>query len=318
MNAAPDVSAPRIVAVHGVGYHQRRKAPEAVRAEHIGHWTRHLAEGLGVEPALLSLDFAHYAHLLHTGPVAQGQNATDNLRDPLAQELMTQWLTELGAPEPIAQGKLTRPLRKSATWVAERFDLDGSPTEHFVRLLFPEVAAYLRADDAPARLAVREEVAGRIAAHRPQVVVAHSLGTVVTYEALHAHPELEVDLLLTLGSPLALPHAVFPRLTPRPEAGTPRPRGQRPPGVKRWVNIADPGDPVAIPPGLDRAFHGVDLDITTTIHAAFGFHHAKNYLRCAPTAGQLAPFLTRAAIPGRRAVSDETGELAPGAAPTSG
>ena len=34
--------------------------------------------------------------------------------------------------------------------------------------------------------------------------MAHFLGTVVAYEALHAHPGLHVYLLVT-GSPLALP-----------------------------------------------------------------------------------------------------------------
>jgi hypothetical protein len=57
------------------------------------------------------------------------------------------------------------------------------------------------------------------------------------------------------------------------------------------VNVADPGDPVAIPPNLARAFHGIDLDLTTTVHAGFGFHHAKNYLSCATTAAVLAPYL---------------------------
>ena len=39
----------------------------------------------------------------------------------------------------------------------------------------------------------------------PTRVMAHSLGTVMAYEALHAHPGLHVYLLVTLGSPLALP-----------------------------------------------------------------------------------------------------------------
>ena len=34
--------------------------------------------------------------------------------------------------------------------------------------------------------------------------MAHFLGTVVVYEALHAHPDLHVYLLVTLGSPRAL------------------------------------------------------------------------------------------------------------------
>ena len=37
--------------------------------------------------------------------------------------------------------------------------------------------------------------------------MAHFLGTVVAYEALHVHPDLHVYLLVTLGSPLALPGA---------------------------------------------------------------------------------------------------------------
>jgi pimeloyl-ACP methyl ester carboxylesterase len=158
-------------------------------------------------------------------------------------------------------------------------------------VFFREVAAYLHSDNHSARLAAREEVANRIAQHRPRIVIAHSLGTVITYEALHAHPELEAELLLTLGSPLALPRAVFDRLLPRPVDGLTGRVGACPEGVDRWVNVADPGDPVAIPPCLARAFHGIALDLTTTVHAGSGFHHAKNYLSSAATAAILGPYL---------------------------
>ncbi len=50
------------------------------------------------------------------------------------------------------------------------------------------------------------------------------------------------DLLVTLGSPLALPGAVFGRLQPRPALAV----GLRPANVRRWVNISDNGDPIAI------------------------------------------------------------------------
>jgi pimeloyl-ACP methyl ester carboxylesterase len=158
-------------------------------------------------------------------------------------------------------------------------------------VFFREVAAYLSGDSDAARLAAREEVASQIAQHRPRVVIAHSLGTVVSYEALHAHPELQVELLLTLGSPLALPRAVFDRLLPRPADGPNGRLGARPASVKRWVNVADPGDPVAIPPHLARAFQGIALDLTDTVQAGFGFHHAKNYLSCAAAAASLGPYL---------------------------
>ncbi|MFC9706035.1 serine peptidase [Streptomyces sp. NPDC056943] len=279
-----------VVAVHGVGYLDRRATPEEVRAANRVRWTRHLSNGLGVPEGRLDLNFAYYAAALRNGPTAQGPGDPEELEDPLARELLAAWLEDLGAPRPVAQGGLTLPLRITASWVAVKFSLDGRLTKLFIRLFFREVAAYLRADDDAAREAARQEVVAQIAEHRPRVVIAHSLGTVVAYEALHAHPELEIELLLTMGSPLALPRAVFDRLVPRP-TGTAPALGARPAGVARWVNIADPGDPVAIPPRLARAFGGVALDLTTPVHAAFGFHHAKNYLACAATAATLGPYV---------------------------
>ena len=279
-----------IVAVHGVGHYDRHRTADAIRAAYSADWARHLAAGLGVTADRLDIGFAYYAPQLHRGPVAHGSDP-EELDDPLARDLMQDWLDALAAPAPVTQGALTLPLRYTASWVAQKFNLDGRLTHLFIRVFFCEVAAYLRRDDDPARMAAREEVANRIAEHRPRVVVAHSLGTVVTYEALHAHPELQVELLLTLGSPLALPRVIFDRLLPRPAETRTGRAGARPEGIKRWVNIADPGDPVAIPPHLARAFHGIALDLTDTINAGFGFHHAKNYLSCAATAAILGPYL---------------------------
>jgi hypothetical protein len=279
-----------IVAVHGVGHYDRYRTADVVCPAYSADWAGHLAAGLAVAADRLDVGFAYYAPELHSGPAAHGDDP-DELQDLLAKELMAEWLETLAAPASVAQGALTLPLRYAASWVADKFSLDGRLTGLFIRVFFGEVATYLRGGDNPARLAAREQVAHRIAQHRPRIVIAHSLGTVVTYEALHAHPELRVDLLLTLGSPLALPRAVFDRLLPRPANGPTGPLGVRPEGVARWVNIADPGDPVAIPPHLARAFHGIALDLTGTVHAGFGFHHATNYLSCAATAATLGPYL---------------------------
>jgi hypothetical protein len=63
------------------------------------------------------------------------------------------------------------------------------------------------------------------------------------------------------------------------------------PGQTRWVNIADPGDPVAVPPQLGSRFDGITLDHTTVISPHYRFHHAENYLKSATTAATLAPYL---------------------------
>ncbi|MFB7677027.1 serine peptidase [Kitasatospora purpeofusca] len=292
-----DTASPlRVVAVHGIYNSFGTGIPDArmeeLRALKSAAWARDLAIGLGVSPDRLDVDFAYYANRLRPGPAAQGEEDGDFLDDPLAQEILDAWARELGLPSEVAQGHAAVPLRGFASWMARRFDLAEGPLGVFIRLLCGEVAAYLRSADAPERVAAREEVAARIARHRPRVVVAHSLGSVVAYEALHAHPELQPELFLTLGSPLALPRVVFERLIPAPRpAGGTQLRGEGLPGGTRWVNIADPGDPVAVPPRLGRFFDGIALDHTTAISAHYRFHHAENYLRSATTAATLAPYL---------------------------
>ncbi|GAA2043954.1 hypothetical protein GCM10009839_54210 [Catenulispora yoronensis] len=288
----PDQTAKlRVVGVHGVHHYAPRRTPEQAAESYARNWVGHLAGGLGCGAERFDLAFAYYAPALHRGgPVVQGDDS-EELDDPLATELLAAYLAELEISAPVVQGALTIPLRQLASAVAKRF---SGTTTAFVRVFFREVATYLRAPDSPARVQARGIVADVIKQQEPDVVIAHSLGSVVAYEALHSLPDLRVPLLITLGSPLALPHAVHPRLLPTPVADSTRGGkafGVRPPGVQRWVNIADPGDPVAIPPRLARGFDGIGLDLSEVVHHHVGFHHAANYLSAAATAATLAPLL---------------------------
>ncbi|WP_406373904.1 serine peptidase [Streptomyces sp. NBC_01550] len=279
-----------IVGVHGVGNYVPGYPLEEIAAQRAALWATSLATGLGSSLENDDVAFAYYAHHLRRNlPVAQGpdDDALDHLT-PDETALVTHWLEALDLPESTAQGRLTMPLRHAVAIVAKRFSLDGKLTRAFIALCFREVAAYLSAPDAPARHAAREEVASAIATHQPRVVIAHSLGTVVTYEALHAHPELTIDLLITLGSPLAMPHGVFHRLLPAPING----QATRPPGVARWVNVTDHGDPVAILRPLKQYFPDIDLDLQDSIDL-FDFHRAASYLRSPVVAATLAPYFPR-------------------------
>lgn len=63
-----------------------------------------------------------------------------------------------------------------------------------------------------------------------------------------------------------------------PRGGPADDRGARPPGVRRRVNFADPGDVAAVPrDGIGRMFDGVDVD-EHTLTGAFAFHKAANHL----------------------------------------
>lgn len=109
-----------------------------------------------------------------------------------------------------------------------------------------QVRLFLR--DHTTKAAILERVAMRVS-RETRVVIGHSLGSVVAYEALCAHPEWNVHTLLTVGSPLGIRNLVFEGLKPAPENGL----GAWP-HVTRWVNIADRGDIVALVKALGPLF----------------------------------------------------------------
>ncbi|MEU7602301.1 hypothetical protein [Streptomyces sp. NPDC041003] len=232
----------RVLGIHGV-----RNYKAADTTPHLGS-ARLRADWLAaIGPAApgLDLETAYYADLLRS----ERQSA-----EPADEELalVEQWARVWGIDPSGAQGRATGWLRWICGQVAERTKQHPAVVEKSVKRFFPEVARYFAAGRGP----VRERVKSAMVRHRPDVVVAHSLGSVVAYEALHdLAGALDVRLLLTLGSPLALPNAVFHRLDPGPLEG----RGARPPGVRQWVDIADVGDFVAVPKGeLARVFEGVE------------------------------------------------------------
>ena len=280
-----------IVGVHGVGNYVPGQPAEKVAIRRSADWATSVTAGLGMRPDALDLTIAYYAPLLHAkDPVPQAgvldPDQALNALDPDTNALVSSWLRALDLPGVTVQGRLAVPLRHAVSVAADRFGLNGRLTKLFVAVCFPEVACYLAAEDTAARTQARENVAATIAERCARIVIAHSLGTVVAYEALHAHPDLQVDLLVTLGSPLALPGAVFQRLQPPPSTGT----GPRPANVKRWVNISDYGDPVAILRPFKTYFPGVDLDLTESV-GLFDFHRAARYLGCASLAATLQPLI---------------------------
>ncbi|MET9387704.1 serine peptidase [Streptomyces sp. NPDC002928] len=248
-------------------------------------WRRHLGRGTA-SPLVTTaeLTVAYYAHHIQDDGAQSHDVDLDDLPDEV-EELVRYWLKELGLPDEEGQGPGTWPIRQALGWLAERERLPPRLVERFVARFFSEVTAYMESG-TEARKTARDTVAEVINRDRPQVVIAHSLGSVVAYEALWAQPRHPVDLFLTLGSPLALPHAVFHRLSPAPSDGL----GERPPTVRRWINVADLGDLVALPVrGVSQYFRGVDADNHDIIHA-FDFHLAANYLASAAVGDALTAY----------------------------
>ncbi|MEV0622796.1 hypothetical protein AB0I81_56425 [Nonomuraea sp. NPDC050404] len=270
-----------IVGVHGIGkynYYLRagRSVPGAAEAMRL-KWDRYLHAALGGESRAYFAEIAYFSHFLHDGgndgPAPRAAAADLETR---AEQLLEGWARQIGVGEHV-----TGALKSFTGWLLDR--LDGRSAA-FAKLFAPEVAAYLT--DQARRERSRQAVAACIRKNRPQVVIAHSLGSVVTYEALWANPDLRVDLLITLGSPLGMRNVIFEHLLPAPVNG----RGERPKGVRRWVNIADKDDIAAIPPQLARSFTGVDVEELVNLDW-IDFHTAEKYLGCPALHPHLRPFL---------------------------
>lgn len=130
------------------------------------------------------------------------------------------------------------------------------------------------------------------AANEKILLVGHSLGSVISYDALWSltheqHAGCGVDLFLTLGSPLGV-RFVQSRLRGHDRSGPDR----YPHGINRWTNVASVGDLTALDArlrddfremlelGLIREIHDFERRIYNFFHDANGLnvHRAYGYL----------------------------------------
>ncbi len=129
------------------------------------------------------------------------------------------------------------------------------------------------------RRSLRERL---LAGGGPFVIVAHSQGSMIAYDVLIGLTEEErkrcdIRLLVTIGSPLGLKE-VQDQLT----VLTGQKRLAPPKGVPRWINVADPLDPVALDKGLRNDYNGGGI---ITDHTAWNAdspwdpHSGTGYLR---------------------------------------
>jgi hypothetical protein len=103
-----------------------------------------------------------------------------------------------------------------------------------------QVGRYLD-DDARRAAVLHRATAAILRAPRPRVVIAHSLGSVVAWDLL-ADSRIDMDLLVTLGSPLAHP-ALAVESAPFPYHR-----------VGSWLNVVHLLDPVPAGRGLHDSF----------------------------------------------------------------
>jgi hypothetical protein len=212
-----------------------------------------------------------------------------DVEDGFERELLDSWWAEAAASDDAVPrlGAATK-IRASRTAQRALNALSQSRffagiTEQLIIGFIKQVHAYLEDDS------IRREIQQRVdsvVGSSTAVLVGHSLGSVVAYEAACAHTDWNLALI-TLGSPLGIRNLVFDRLRPAPENS----HGRFPTGAATWTNITDAGDIVALVKQLAPLFgdHVNDISVNNGSKA----HDVSPYLTAVETGHAIAEGLAR-------------------------
>ena len=254
---------PSIVAVHGIA--QQNKGPEVLEAE----WGPPLRDGVrqaGITLDKAALACAFYGGLFRpTGEVRGDPNyRASELSEYESALLLLLWREaaraepdRVASPDAAVRAATPGSVQAGLRLLARSRFFAGLADRALIGDL-KQVRLYLQ--DAEIRANARATV-DAVVDTDTRVLIGHSLGSVVAYEALHEYGGTSrwanVRSLVTLGSPLGIPNLIFEALDPPPNNG----RGAWPGEVKRWTNISDDGDVVALVKKLGPLFGEVLVDI---------------------------------------------------------
>lgn len=276
-----------IVGVHGIA--QELKGP----AQLLTEWTPPLSDGLtlaGGELPEEGLSCAFYGDLFR--PPGTRAGGAPNYRvkdvDEADEELLFQLWAEAARSDstvvsPDADVRRGTPRSVQAavrTLMRSRF-FSNMAESAFIGAL-KQVTSYM--GDPAIKDAAQSRVNSAVT-EETRVLIGHSLGSVVAYEALHRFGReptwANVRTFVTLGSPLGISNLIFHRLTPPPSGGT-----GACPAVDRWTNISDDADVVALVKGLNPLFG--DPVVDAFVHNGATVHKISPYLSAVETGRAVA------------------------------
>ena len=264
-----------IVGIHGLG----EKPPE-----HVLHswWVQSIQEGAqrwNIGLTDFDVKLVYWPDILHPVPLNPRESDQES---PLY----------LDAPYvPSMQEAPTRPhnlkkrivgfLEKKLSALLLNDDLSinyQSVTDTLVRRYFKDLDAYFSSDTGPdgppnnTTEKIRDRLIRVLEKHKDDriLLVAHSMGSIVAFDVLEMNPHLQVDTLVTVGSPLGFPVVVGRMVAERNRDGRGENSMQVPDSIKTaWYNHADIEDYVAIDSNLANDFRAnnngvkpVDVQVT--------------------------------------------------------
>ena len=262
----------RLILVHGIN--QEGKSESAIKEE----WLSALGRGLGGANGTAALDvrapfYGDRLAQLTSGSViratAQGVADTSDMNEiiftaaALSEQAQAAGVSSkaIAAEERANVGGAVEqgfPMNRRVNAIVRVLERISPLHGDFVMRLLQQAYAYLKrpgiSDSIDAIVRPILDTGG------PAVVVAHSLGTVVTFKLLRQlgleNRPIEVPLLVTVGSPLTL-MAVQAALGPAFII---------PNGIRRWLNAVDPADFIALGRGLDATTFTDGIENIPDVH----------------------------------------------------
>lgn len=299
-----------IIGIHGLG----NKPSEKILKE---WWLKSILEGLeniNKNNFKLNFEIIYWANILHEKPLNEAITDKD---DPcyVDERYITAPKNFIPTPHPVRQ-KVLRFIEKQMDKIFLNEDLSinySFISDMIIHRYFKELEMYYteeRSDKDDKKYFVRDTIRNRAAEvlkkHNNDEIflIAHSMGTIVIYDVLtFILPDLKIDTLVTMGSPLGLPVvmgkiAAEEKLKPRIKE-----KLKTPPGVKRyWYNFSDLEDKIAMNYNLgddyDKNSNGVQaVDFVVNnnyeINGEKNPHKSYGYLRTPEFSKVLSEFLER-------------------------
>jgi hypothetical protein len=236
-----------IVGVHGIA--QQQLGARQLLRDWVPALTDGVAAAHGVSVGDVPMDLAFYGNLFLTpgrpGRMGPGDGDLEDLQDEELVDLVEAAHEVLREEDIAAAEQLPPQMGYTRTPVAlqgvlraldARFGRAGGVL--YLGTL-RQVRRYLVDPQLKGRA---DEIVANAVTSGCRILIGHSLGSVLALEYVRQHPEHELALLLTLGSPLGL--RMVQSLLPEPFFGAGA-EGGRPGNVAAWVNVRDVRDPVA-------------------------------------------------------------------------
>lgn len=190
-------------------------------------------------------------------------------------------MAEMGIiDEPVvAQGWIQRSLVAAGSAIERVLTGRGQRLAHG---FMPQAVRYIEDEGLAAQIALVVRKAIFDEHDEPTIVVAHSLGTLVTYALLMDDRQdgRDIPLFLTLGSPLAI--GMMTQILPRREDVPNNP-------IKKWTNAFRRDDPVTLGRAITETTLGIKgvENISEGLIERFNTHSPTAYLRSAPVAARI-------------------------------